>query len=114
MQALAALHGLWIVLFTPGVVWVARAWPPARLRLLGMALVLISCLATAVVLGRDLPVWRESVPLEDQRFVWRRALYLIGTHTDLPIVQVCLAGAACWLAGSWRDCKRRSAATDLN
>jgi hypothetical protein len=107
LQALAALHGLWIVLLAPGVIWAGRTWPPARLRLLGLALVLTSCLAVAVLLGLDLPVWLGSVPPEDQRFLWRRAVYLVATHTDLPFVQVCLAGTACWVAGIRRGRKQR-------
>jgi hypothetical protein len=108
VQALAALHGAWIVLLVPPMVWLVRHWPARRLWLTGIALTTTGVVGLATLVGHDLLNWFSWVPPEYQRYFGQRILYAIATATDFPLVQLTAAGMACWIAG-----KRRGATRDM-
>jgi len=99
LQALAAMHLFWLLVLVPPVGWGLARAQPARLRLAGMLLFFGSLLGIAVVVGRDLLAWLRSVPHEFRAYWARRALYTLGTLSDVPLLQGLLAGAVCWGVG---------------
>src|SRR6516225_5151807 len=101
LQALVALHGLWVLALLPFVIWALRGWPPLRLRVIGHALWATGLLGLATFIGCELWSWSPSVSPERQKYIAHRILYVLGTNTDLPVIQVCLAGIALWFA-AWR------------
>jgi hypothetical protein len=106
LQALVALHGLWVLAVLPLGVWAMRKWPPLRLKVVGCALTAVGLAALAVVSARELLTWLPNMPSDQQKYIGQRILYVLGTNTDLPVVQVFLAGIALWIAG--RPCQESS------
>jgi hypothetical protein len=94
LQALVALHGLWVLVLLPFGVWAVRNWPPPRLRLVGYGLSVLGLAGLAILVARDLLTWYPNVAPAQQRYVVQRALYVLGTTTDLPVVQILAAGVA--------------------
>src|SRR5579871_1596977 len=99
VQALAAMHLLWCVLLFPVVVWMMRNLSFRLLRSLGLTLMAASGLAMVCLVGSDLPQWLAMVPPPLQGYWGRRILAVLAVHTDLPLVQLFLAGGVCWLKG---------------
>jgi hypothetical protein len=106
VQALAALHGAWFVLLIPPTVWVTRRWPARRLWLTGIILTTSGVTGLATLAGRDLLTWLSWAPPAYQRYFGQRILFAIATATDLPLVQLTVAGMACWIAGKRRGATR--------
>jgi len=98
LQALVALHGLWALALLPVGVWAVRKWPPLRQRVIGHALSAVGLVALAFLTGRELLTWYPAVLPTQQKYIGPRILYVLGTNTDLPVVQVILAGIALWIA----------------
>jgi hypothetical protein len=101
LQALVALHGLWALAFLPFAAWAVRKGPPLRLGVVGYALSAVGLVALAILIGRELLTWYQAVLPAQQKYIAQRILYVLGTNTDLPVVQVFLAGIALWFA-AWR------------
>jgi hypothetical protein len=101
LQALVALHGLWALALLPFVIWGMRKWSPSWLRFVGHALSAVGLLAVVVLVGRELLTWYPSVTLQHPRYITQRVLYTLATSTDLPAVQVFVAGIALWIT-AWR------------
>jgi hypothetical protein len=72
--------------------------PPARLRRLGLASVTAGAVGLSILVGWDLVDWFTNSP-ELLRYTFQRILFTIGTHPDLPLLQIIAAGAVCWIAG---------------
>jgi hypothetical protein len=107
LQALAALHGLWLLVLLPPAVWTACRWPPPRLRLLGSTLVAIGAVGFAILAAREAATWLPTVPGEQVRYLPHRLLYVVATLTDVPLLQLTLAGTVCWVAGRVRGVRCR-------
>lgn len=103
VQALAALHLLWVVILAPPTVYAVRRWPAARQRLLGNSLVVLAAVGLLVVAGHEASTWLPSVGTADQRYLGHRVLFVLAARTEAPLLQMAAAGAACWLAGRRRE-----------
>jgi hypothetical protein len=101
LQALLALHGLWTLALLPVVVWAVRMWPPLLLRVVGYGATALGLTGLAILIGYELLTWYPFVTPEQQEYFPRRILYVLVTNTDLPVVQVFLAGIVLWFA-AWR------------
>jgi hypothetical protein len=86
--------------------WVARTSPALRLRLAGDVLSTAGLAALVIVIGRDLLSWLPAVGPAHQKYIAQRILYVLGTNTDLPVVQVIVAGVAL----QWTARRRKRAA----
>ena len=102
IQALAALHGFWIVVAVPALVMTLRRLAPRQLRLLGLTLTLAGGVGLLVFIVLDLGMWLRTVPPDFRRYSVQRILFAIGTNPDVPLVQVAAAGAFCWIVGILR------------
>ena len=102
VQALAALHGFWIVVAIPLLVLALRRLPPKQLRLLGLALTTAGVVGLLVFVVQDLVRWLSTAPPDFRRYSFQRILFAIGTNPDVPLVQVAAAGAFCWIVGILR------------
>ena len=103
LQALAAMHLFWAVALVPPVAWGLTGARPHQLQRAGLLLFLGALLGIVVVVGRDLPTWLAWAPPEFQSCWPGRALYTLVTLSDVPLVQVLLAGAICWSVGKRRQ-----------
>jgi hypothetical protein len=109
LQALVALHGFWLLLLLPSAVWAACRWSPRRLRLLGSTLVAVGTLGLAIVAIREAATWLPSVPDEQARYLPHRLIFVVASLTDVPLVQLALAGTVCYVVGRLRMARRQSA-----
>jgi hypothetical protein len=112
VQALAALHGAWLVLLVPPTVWMMHHWPARRLWLTGIALTTVGVVGLAALAGRDLLIWFSWAPSAYHRYVGQRILFAIATATDLPLVQLTAVGMACWILGKHRGSVRTVLSAD--
>jgi hypothetical protein len=87
------------------VVTALRRLGPEQLRLLGAVVTATGVMGLLVFIGRDLSSWLGTLP-ELRRYALQRILFVIGTNTDLPLVQVIAAGAVCWVVGLRRKKNR--------
>jgi hypothetical protein len=102
VQALAAMHLFWFILLVPASAWLGIRLRPDRSPLLGPLLLVTGGVGIAVFVGRDLLAWLAAMPPDLHGYWARRALVSLALQTDLPLVQVLLAGALCWMAGRAR------------
>jgi hypothetical protein len=103
LQALAALHGLWAIALTPFTVWAVRRWPPARLRIFGYTVTALGLVGLGILVGREWLTWYRTVSPSLHKYIVQRLLYVLGTNTDLPVIQVVLAGLALWFGARIRQ-----------
>jgi hypothetical protein len=103
LQALVALHGLWVLVLIPLGVW-ALSWSrPILLALLGSALTALGLTALGIVVGREMLTWYPTVSLFEKPYLPQRILFVLATTTDLPVVQLLLTGIALsYCARHWR------------
>jgi hypothetical protein len=101
LQALAALHGFWLMLFVPPVAWLCSRLPPRRLRETGLFAFWLGTAGLAAVALSGLLSWHASAD-EIRAYVWQRMLYVIVTKTDVPSGQLALVGGSLWFAGRRR------------
>jgi hypothetical protein len=111
VQALAALHGFWIVVAVPALIMVLRRLSPKQLWLLGLTLTTAGVVGLLVFIVQDLTRWLRTVPPEFRRYSFQRILFAIGTNPDVPLVQVAAAGTVCWIVGILRNKRIDSATT---
>jgi hypothetical protein len=109
VQALAALHGFWIMVSIPPLVMALRRLTPQQLRLLGLALTTAGVVGLVVFVVQDLARWLSTAPPDFRRYSFQRILFAIGTNPDVPLVQLAAAGAVCWIVGRLRNKRSDSA-----
>ena len=102
LQALLALHGLWLLLMIPLVIWALRQWTAAKLYWLGSLLTFLALVVLGVVITRDVVSWLPSVSEEDRRYLAQRVAYSLAIWTDVPVVQALIAGVVSMLVGRRR------------
>jgi hypothetical protein len=102
VQALAALHGFWIMVAGAAVVLALQRLTSKQLRLLGLAATVTGLVGLLGFIGWDLTSWLGMAPPDFRRYSFQRILFTIGTNTDVPLVQVAAAGAVCWIVGIFR------------
>jgi hypothetical protein len=96
LQALLALHGLWLLLAIPLTIWALRQWSAAKLYWLGSLLTFLALVALGFVITQDVVGWLPSVAEEDRRYLAQRVAYSLAIWTDVPVVQALLTGVI-WL-----------------
>lgn len=102
LQALLALHGLWLLLAIPLTIWALRQWTAAKLYRLGSLLTFLALVALGFVITKDVVSWLPSVSEEDRRYLAQRVAYSLAIWTDVPVVQALIAGVVCMLVGRRR------------
>jgi hypothetical protein len=102
LQALVALHGLCAVALFAIFLWVVRKWPTACLALAGCVLATLGAAGLAVIIGTELLTWYPPASPTQRQYVAQRVLYVLATNTNLPAVQLTLAGLALLLTARRR------------
>jgi hypothetical protein len=102
IQALAALHGFWIMVAIATLVVVPGRLTPEQVRHLGLASTAVGVVGLLTFIIWDLTSWLASLPPEFRRYSFQRILFAIGTQTDVPLVQLAVAGTVCWIVGKVR------------
>jgi hypothetical protein len=105
-QALAALHGMWIVALAPPLIWLCRRLSPHAVIGLGRFFLALALLGFGAVALHEAATWLPSVLETDRRYFGWRIVYALGTHTELPVVQAALAGICCVAMGHRRLARR--------
>jgi hypothetical protein len=105
LQALAALHGFWIMVVLVPTVAALRGWPAERLRTVGAGITLLGGLALALASAVDMGLWLAAAPAESYRYIPQRVLFFLATLTAFPLLQITGAGAVAWWVGLHRSCR---------
>jgi hypothetical protein len=103
LQALVAMHLLWVIGLLPFVGWGLMKARPHHLCLAGTLLFSAALLGIVVVAGRNVLAWLQTMPPDLQTYWPWRALYAVVTLSDVPLLQGLLAGAICWSVGKGRE-----------
>jgi hypothetical protein len=91
---------MWALLLLPLTFVAIRICSPLQLRRLGGVLTAVGVVSLAVVTGREALTWLPGVSEGDRWYLGHRVVFvLFAVLTDLPIVQVTVAGMVCWLIG---------------
>jgi hypothetical protein len=98
LQALAALHGFWFMAIIPPVFVARRRLSARRLITVGLAAMFLALCGFLAIAVYEKLTWNIHTPVLRQ-YLLRRILFAIGTMTDLPLIQLFVAGMICWLAG---------------
>jgi hypothetical protein len=101
LQALAAMHGFWLVLLLPPTAWMIARASPVWLWSVGTFALWIGIFGLVAVTGRGLTTWLETTG-GIHRYAGQRLLYVAVTSTDLPFGQLAVAGVVLWLVGRRR------------
>ncbi len=99
LQALLALHGMWLLVFAPILLWAARTLQPGTLRRAGRLVLSIGVVGLVIVAAREAIVWLPSVPGEWRSYYPHRVLFSLAVMTEWPIVQAAAIGALCGYVG---------------
>jgi hypothetical protein len=102
LQALAALHGFWFMVGIGAALVIVNRLTPRQVRLMGMVSTLAGLAGLLTYIGWDLTHWLTEVPPDFVQYSAQRVLFVIGTQTDVPLVQFTVTGLVCWIAGSRR------------
>ena len=111
LPALLACHGFWTLLIAPPAILAATYLPAAWVRRLGIGLVAAAACGLIAVVAWEAATWLPQVLPSQQRFFLQRCLFSIATLTDVPLVQVLIAG--CTLCLVPRQALRPSKAPSL-
>jgi hypothetical protein len=109
-QALVALHGFWIMVFTPIVILAKRSLSAVSLRRIGEALIAVGILGIVGIAIYQQLTWVAEARLERRSYLIQRTLFLLFTKADYPLIPITLAGLVLWGLG-WR---RKNAVTGGN
>jgi hypothetical protein len=63
-------------------------------------LVSLGLVGLAAIVAHTLFLWVPEAPSDRKPYVFQRIAFVLVTLSDVPLMQVTLAGVACWL-GAW-------------
>ncbi len=107
VKALVAWHGFWGILLALPVLLAIAYWPGRRLQRVGLVLTAAGLLGLAGIAVWQTVDWLPRVSDSYQRYFAARYLFVVATLVDVPIVQLTLAGIACWCTGTLRARSKR-------
>lgn len=92
LQAMAAMHGFWILAIVPPAAWAIRTRSPRVLRVLGTALIALAFIGIVGVLGWESWVWTHRFSAGWADYLPQRVAMAIATSADIPLLQTLGAG----------------------
>jgi uncharacterized protein YjeT (DUF2065 family) len=108
LQALVALHGMWLLLLAAPAAVASMALPQATLRRIGGLLLFAGTLGLAALAAREAATWLTAAPAEWRHYYPQRVLYTLAVTTEWPVVQAAIVGSLCvYLARRRRLRERR-------
>ena len=103
LEALAAYHTGWLVVFAPVVIWLVHTCTPAVLRRLGHGL-WIAGLVGLLCLGLwQYFVWYPVASDISRQYAGRCYLIALLSLVDVPILQLILVGPVLHLSARWKQ-----------
>jgi hypothetical protein len=106
IQALAAVHGAWVLVIATGVAWLLRTRSPRTLRRTGVALTCLGAAGLVAFTAHDLSTCPHTISDGAVAYAPQRLACSIAMAIDLPLVQTTIAGAATWYFGTSTPRKR--------
>lgn len=102
IQALAACHGFWLVLFSLPTGLICDRIDPRTLRRIGLLLVLLGIAGLAGIAVWEAVHWWPRAGEFQRQYIVQRYLFVVATLIDIPVVEVSLAGLACYVTARRR------------
>lgn len=103
VQALAACHGFWLVLFSLPTLLLCRRLDSATIRWTGLLLFACGILGLAGIAVWEGTHWWPRAGELQRHYIVQRYLFAVATLVDVPVVEIVLAGLACFGAALLRD-----------
>jgi hypothetical protein len=94
LQAVAAMHGFWVLVVVPPAVWAIRTCPPGTVKAIGLSLLTLGALGIGGVLAWESWTWTHRGSARWTEYLPQRVLAAMITITDFPLLQVFGAGVA--------------------
>ncbi len=90
--ALLAMHTFWLLTLVPAAFVAVRISPGMEWRMIGLGLLTTAVVAIVMIGVADYFMFQKDYlsPV----YVWQRFLYRLATLSDVPVVQLALAGLA--------------------
>jgi hypothetical protein len=82
--------------------------------LLGIVLLVIGLLGLGGLIAHDALSWYQEGSAIYRKYIVQRALYVVGTTTDIPAIQSTLTGMALWIWARWASRRRREQLDESN
>jgi hypothetical protein len=108
LQALAALHAFWFMLAGAAAVLAVKRLSPHILLLGGGAVTAAGLAGLFIFVGYDLVTWLGEAPADCRGYAFQRMVFRLGTNTDVPLLPLAMAGAACWPVGKNRSRRKNN------
>lgn len=102
LQALVAMHGFWLVLLSLPVGLCCRFVTPRWLMGISLLAVVLGVAGIAGVVVWEAEHWLPQANELQREYFLQRCLFAVGTMTDVPLVQVVLAGLVGSACAWWR------------
>jgi hypothetical protein len=102
LQALIAFHGFWLVLLSLPVALCCRLIDPTRLMAVSVLTIVVGIAGIAGVVAWEAEHWLPNVGELQREYFLQRCLFRVGTMTDVPLVQLVLAGIVGSACAWWR------------
>jgi hypothetical protein len=102
LQALAAMHGFWILVVVPPAAWAIRACHSRALGAAGLSLITLAVVGIGLVFARESWLWTHCHGVAAWgNYLPQRLFAAAITTTDVPVLQSLAAGIVLSIA-AWR------------
>ena len=107
LQAVAAMHGFWILVVVPPSAWAIRAAQPRTLRAIGWSLTTLGIGGIGIVLAWESWTWTHRYGAGWADHLPQRLLAATITTTDVPLLQCLAVGVVLSVTGRRVDRHRQ-------
>jgi len=102
VQALIAMHGFWLVLLSLPVGLCCRFMTANRLLAVSVLALALGLAGIAGVVVWQAEYWLPNASELQREYFLERCLFAVGTMTDIPVIQMALAGLVGIVTAWWK------------
>lgn len=96
LQALAALHGFWLMMLLPPAFWLRQHANATQHRWARWTFWGLGLAGLLGIVGHTVAIWVPEAPSDRQPYLLHRVVFVLVTLAIVPILPVTAAGFVCW------------------